>query len=361
MKDNSIKSNTIEWLRFFCVVAVVLVHTLVSPENGKDVISFHNGVYDTIRILFSRGLCTVAVPVFFFFSGYLFFVRLEDWNTNIWVGKLKKRGKTLLLPYFFWNLIAIVFFVAVLYIKFLIKGGESPDLAAFYDQIGGLEAFWSSAKSGRPYNFPLWFIRDLIILVIFSPAVYFYVKKTGIVGLLLLYLMYFFRILDNIPGFSEEGRFYFAFGAYFSIRNIDFTDLFKRLWIAAACLAVPPIIVMVLTYGNNNDVWEFAHRLYTLFGSSCIIGIVALLFQERKIKVRKLLSSSSFFVYAAHGTMVLPYITYALGKISPGNPIGQILLYFAAPLTTVLILVLCYRLLSKSMPRTLSVLTGGRG
>ena len=120
-------------------------------------------------------------------------------------------------------------------------------------------------------------------------------------------------------------------------------------------------MVMVFTYGNNNSAWGYAHRLFTLFGSVATIGIVAMLFQQERIKVHQLLTSSSFFVYAAHGPIVLPIIQFALEKVIPGNQAGLILMYFAAPIITVALLVLCYYYLRKWMPDTLAVLTGGRG
>ena len=155
MKDNSVKSKIIEWLRFFCIVAVVLIHAHGQPLEGKDVISYQYGAYDTIRILFSEGLCRVAVPIFFLISGYLFFYNLEEWNKNIWIDKLKKRIKTLLVPYILWNLIAFCFPLLKLYLKFFLHGGDAPDIIAEYKLAGGLRAFWDSSQGGLPINYPL--------------------------------------------------------------------------------------------------------------------------------------------------------------------------------------------------------------
>ena len=85
MKDDSVKSKTIEWLRFFCAAAVVVLHSAGKPLEGNVVISCQYGAYDAIRILFSHGLCRVAVPLFFFISGYIFFVglhTLDGWNAK---------------------------------------------------------------------------------------------------------------------------------------------------------------------------------------------------------------------------------------------------------------------------------------
>ena len=134
---NSITSKTIEWLRFFCIVVVVLLHAVGSPMDGREVISYHNGVYDTIRILFSEGFCRIAVPTFFLISGYLFFFKLEEWSTDIWFNKLKKRVRTLLIPYLLWNLIAIIVSLMLLLHNYVLGSGVLPGLI----KLAGLEHF----------------------------------------------------------------------------------------------------------------------------------------------------------------------------------------------------------------------------
>lgn len=361
MRDDSIQSKTIEWLRFCCIGAVVLLHAVGDPLEGKEIISWQYGAYDTVRILFSEGLCRVAVPIFFLISGYLFFVKLEEWRTDIWADKLKRRVKTLLIPYVLWNLLSVVFAFAKLYLRFFLIGGDAPDLPAWYhDSIGGLHLFWDSYQGLYPHNCPLWFIRDLMVFVILAPVVFYYVKKTGIIGLAILYLAFVTNIWLNVPGFSAEGLFYFSLGAYLSIHRIDFTEVCRKYLAIAACLAVPLLLVMVFTYGNHQDVWGYARRCFTLFGATATIGTVARLFQNGKIRVHPLLSKSSFLVYAAHGSIVLPFMQFVLGSVLPYNQFWLIIKYFSVALLTVALLVACYWLLSRCMPKTLSVLTGGR-
>lgn len=147
MKDNSIKSNTIEWLRFFCIAAVVLIHA----AGFNEIISCHHGVYDTVRILFSLGLCQVAVPIFFLISGYLFFVRLEEWDTGIWTGKLKKRIKTLLIPYLIWNIIAALFNLIFCCYNGTLTGGDAPfEVAAWFHDMGGTKSNILGWRSLQP-------------------------------------------------------------------------------------------------------------------------------------------------------------------------------------------------------------------
>lgn len=360
MKDNSVKSNTIEWLRFFCAVLIVLIHSVGVPVNGSDVVSYQNGVYDIVRIFFSEGVGRVAVPLFFLISGYLFFIGLEEWDKDKWLKKLKRRGKTLLIPYLIWNVIAIVFAFFLLYFRSRSNGTEIPTAMGWYREIGGLRSFWDATKGNYPYNYPLWFIRDLMVIVLVSPLIYQFVKRTKIIGLILLFIPYFFEKNPTIPGLSAEGFFFFSLGAYLSIHKLDFTEFFKKHWIIETCLAVPFLIAMVMTYGNNDVLWEYVRKGLTLFGCPATIGIVALLFERNRLKVHPTLSNSSFLIYAAHARIVLPIVEGALGKVIPHNQIALIIGYFAEASITVAILVLCYYCLSRWIPKTFSFITGGR-
>ena len=89
------------------MVLVVFVHVkapgIMSNSNLAGI-----GLYDMLRRAISLTLAQTAVPMFFFISGYLFFNRLHDWNWSVYLGKLRKRCKTLLVPFVLWNTIAIV-------------------------------------------------------------------------------------------------------------------------------------------------------------------------------------------------------------------------------------------------------------
>ena len=264
MRNDSIQSRTIECLRFFCAALVVLIHTF-GPLGPRGA-SYKNGIYDVVRIVISQGFCRVAVPIFFLFSGYLFFIKLEDWNRQVWINKLKKRVHTLLIPYFLWNLIAIV---ASLYFYF--AGGNSPNLASWFKSIGGLRAFWNSLSGLWPIDGPLWFVRNLIILVILSPIIHFYLKRTGIIGLLILGILYVFRWWKEIPGFEIAGIMFFSLGGFFSIHKIDFSLFFKKYRLLTSCISIPLLIGIVLTYGIYNKQYYILRYIFTLVGSASVI------------------------------------------------------------------------------------------
>jgi surface polysaccharide O-acyltransferase-like enzyme len=358
MKINSVQSNVIEWVRFFCASAVVLIHARGGALEKDGVISCYNGVYDLVRILFSEGLCRVAVPVFFFISGYLFFVHLEEWNYRIWIKKLKKRIRSLLLPYIFWNLICAFCSLGMICLSYFLKGGDAPSIVDWYDSIGGLRLFWDSRNGLFPYNLPLWFIRDLIVLVIISPIVFSLIQKTKLIGLLIIYLAFVLGVHYPWVTFFQ-GLFYFSLGAYFSIFSCDFTEFFEKYRIFTTCIAIPLLVIIVLTYGNSNILCGYAVSLFSFFGTSSLIGIVTILIKKKKVKVNRLLSNSSFFIFAAHYIM-LPIVMNGFNIVFPMNQYCLIVKYFTISSTLVAFLVFIYLIMSKMMPKTTSVLTGGR-
>ena len=53
------------------------------------------------------GICRIAVPSFFFISGLLLFKSIDYFRLDVFWDKINKRIKTLLVPYFLWNLIFV--------------------------------------------------------------------------------------------------------------------------------------------------------------------------------------------------------------------------------------------------------------
>lgn len=101
--SDTLQSQTIAFLRFPLIVGVVLLH------SGFDNIELaEHPVCDNVSYLLSQVVATIAVPLFFFISGYLFFCKIDKFDGRVYVGKLKKRARTLPIPYIFWNLFTIL-------------------------------------------------------------------------------------------------------------------------------------------------------------------------------------------------------------------------------------------------------------
>lgn len=167
--------------------------------------------------LFSEALTRLAVPIFFIISGYLFFYKINDFSCDVYVGKLKRRIKSLLLPYIIWNLLAI----AIVLLKSNMLS-LFPSLAKEnHDWLWFVSAFWNSQYGSCPILYPLWYVRDLIIVVILSPLIYMLIKTFKKWVLTLFFILWYCPIMDFPPGFRMETFLFFSVGAYVNIIGLS--------------------------------------------------------------------------------------------------------------------------------------------
>lgn len=118
MLNNTIRggySESINMLRFPLAILVVFVHGFgadidVSELHASDLTGL--AVYDYIRLFFSVVIARSAVPIFFIISGYLLFRKVEEYSKQVYVGKLKKRWHSLVIPYFSWNMLIVLWTLA---------------------------------------------------------------------------------------------------------------------------------------------------------------------------------------------------------------------------------------------------------
>ena len=102
-----IESETIDWLRPVMAFMVICLHTQLFYVD--ELWSINGGLFDVFIIYLCKVICPIAVPSFFFISGYLFFKGLEDWNHQVWKRKMTKRIKTLLVPFILWKVLLMLY------------------------------------------------------------------------------------------------------------------------------------------------------------------------------------------------------------------------------------------------------------
>jgi fucose 4-O-acetylase-like acetyltransferase len=368
--NGGITSRTIDALRFPCAVLIVFIHVFqVRPEIGAFPFSFS----DTVQIALSQGICRIAVPIFFLISGYLFFSKLDEWDWNTYYGKLRKRVKTLLVPYLLWITLAILVEFSLSLFRYRFYGGASPfELLSNY---GWGWMYWNCARhfvsfeksilgwaipSAYPFDFPLWFIRDLIVLCVFTPVIHFLIRKTRGWILALLYPLFLLQIWIPLEGFSAEGWFFFTLGSTLRIYGKDLVAFFRPFRIPSCLVSAVALFLCIRTYGNN-EAWGYAKRFLTLPGSIAAIQIVSALLTKDIWKESAFLSECSFPVFAAH-TIRLPFLTgLILDRIIPGHSgTGFLVKYLIQPVLIVAIIVLAFRLAKRFFPRTTALFTGYR-
>ena len=338
-------SNTIKNLRFPLILGVVLIHNvLIEPQEaaaqGLDLVSF-------LIELMSRKMASPCVPLFFFISGYLFFVKFEkhfssfDYKTQI-----RKRVRTLLVPYIIWNFLTLLCFALMHWLAPTLINPDFNNICHF-TMYEFLRSFWDY-PGGQPICFQLWFLRDLIEAVVFSPVFYFALKYGRQYVMLILTVLYLFS--TNL--FPQQTTItFFALGAGFAIHKFDFVCLANRM---PKTIALMFCALAVYSSLNPNGGGYF-NGLITLTGAATFVWVASI-----SKNISTTLSESSFFIYAFHGLPILILSKATVKLLHPSTTPVWIGCYFACFVTIVLISLGLYVMLKRAFPRFTSIITGAR-
>ena len=187
------KGNRIDIIRVLLTVGIVCLHA--TSNNLQPIV----------------WACSVCLPAFFILSGYLFFSNVPGKPGWEWFrAKIRSRIFTLLIPY----LIAVVvawfcYWFAIKAAPFMVDGflGEQWKDPFF--------VFW-----GGPVNLSLWFIRELMVVVLLSPLLYLIIRYMGWWGVVALGVWWAMGKYGGFRYGGPEPLFLFAAGGCLGLRKI---------------------------------------------------------------------------------------------------------------------------------------------
>lgn len=332
------------------------------------------------RIWISWVLVHVSVPCFFVISGFLFFRKTPDLTLQIYREKMRKRLHTLVIPYLLWNLIPLLIIFLSRGKSVLFSGESMVSYLHFCrDYLAGhgwLDIFWGCNVYGgythgwlgnevwytSPFNYPLWYVRNLIVVCAFSPVVYWAIKKFGKWLLAPMLILYIGNIDVMVPGLDASTLLYFGTGAYFAINRKNIVLEFRKAKWPCYIIAMVAMILATVFQGCDTDIGYYFYCLYLLAGVVATFNIASALVQAGRVRIYPILTASVFFIFAFHTDMIVEMYTVMLNKafIAAGlNPVN-LFTYLTTPFVKTGICVLVYYLLMRWFPKIGRVLTGGR-
>lgn len=383
MTNDKLLSQTISYLRFPLTVGVVFIHfnltkglTLPSSVYGLNCPDW----YFYFVQFFSSVLPRIAVPLFFFISGFLFFYHTE-FNGDAYKRKLCIRARTLLIPFLLWNTITLLQQSARVlpFFSSLVKSADSTEFHfslvrlfnTFFnhDRYNGIVIVPIESDTTNidlnsyPIDIPMWYVRDLMVMVLLTPAIYWMVKRMGKWAVISIGIIKYCIISEFFPhgGYPSQfvtALFFFSWGSYFSVNKLNFIETMRK-YKYIPLIYIPVAIVDTLT--KRTDYNFYFHNLGILLGIISAIIITSYLVEKKKVKVNPTLANASFFVYAFH-YMVL----YNIGKIVvqtfhlPDTLYTMVTLYFVVPAITIILCLVIYKVLKKYATHICNLLTGGR-
>lgn len=361
LSNDDLLSKTILFLRFPLIVAVVFIHANLADVMIGGVSLVEEGqfpLYELVSHVLSDELARIAVPLFFFISGFLFFYR-TDFSSGAYAMKLKKRVRTLLVPYLFWN---IVVFCLVFLTQFFLTSMTSGrnKLISEYGWVDWLNLFWDY-KSGMPVCYQFWFIRDLMVVILCSPLVYGLVKYGKAAGVAVLGILWGFDIWIRMPGISIAAFFFFTLGAWYSINKCSFVTVFGRLRLFVTVLYLVLVVASTFVWHQKMTEWYHClHQLGILAGLVTVVSWVSFGIGKKHLHGSPFLAGSSFFVYAYHGMPLAFAVKYWVKLFQPASEVTMLGGYFLITAFIVCLGVGIYALLKKWFPAFTGIITGGR-
>lgn len=373
-------SQSINMLRFPLAILVVFVHGFGADI---DVAQLHASgltgvaVYDYVRLFCSVVIARSAVPIFFIISGYLLFLKVEEYNKTVYISKLWKRWHSLVIPYFSWILLFVLWTLMFKVGGILLHGKSWTGILEYFQENGYLHMLWDCSvwkerttwlgietHNSGPVLLPFWYMRDLIMMVVISPAIYWLIKKAKIIFLILLLAIYVFDIrVSWMSGTFTCASLFFSLGAYFAIMKQDFTDVLWK-WKKVIC-PVAVILMVCQTYTGSamgDEISKMIHPWLVIFQSFAFILLASALCNYTKLYgMNKKLARTSFFIYALH-PFILYNIISIINKVMPMRDTWYVMTfnYLSAPLLCVGICIGIYWMSQKLMHGVLGVIVGER-
>lgn len=381
MTKDILLSNTIRWLRFPMTLAIIPAHCNMARlgimVHGQQYGMNQPDWYFYICVFFSEIMASISVPLFFVISGYLFFYK-TDFDGQVYKRKLKSRFRSLMVPYLLWNLIILLALIAktLPIFSFIFHNSGNVEIHLtlarifntffFYDGTNGVLVYPDMGipvETPIPINGPLWYVRDLMVMIVLSPLVYWLIKKTKFWLIITIGVVLYVVGRDFLPNYKYVSLligylFFFSWGAYYSINKKDLITQMRKFKYVAP-LFIPATFMNLFTVDTEYNKYIFFPFILT--STIFLIVTVSYLIEKDKIHINKTLANSAFFVYAMHALIIVD-----LGKVLfvglhlTDTPVVMMILFLSVPLITFGICLLTYLIVNRFAPKVCSLLNGGR-
>lgn len=370
MTSNEYNSRIIDLMRPFMLLLVIFNHCFGVVGGGNFL------VYNIVQVFLGKTVTLAAVNVFFLISGFLFFYNVTKIDDHIIWSKIRKRFRTLVIPYLLWNILGICVVWGVgIALGWDISSNGDISIKHFFSylwcstwwDVGHTNILGWGTEMAGPVDIPLWYLRDLIVVTLFSPVLFLTIKSFGKWSIYILGVLYVFNIWLQIPGFSVRAFFFWTVGAYLSLNKLSITVCIKNKYCKIAIIVLTSVMTILVTwliYRNEHFIiTDILHQIVTM-------GLILFFFMvfdklvkhEKKMVIPPLILSSVFFVFAFHDFPVINPIVVVSKLLSflPDIELITIVKYLITPFIVYALSVCVYFMSKHFCPRITMLFTGNR-
>ncbi len=309
-------------LRFVMIFGAVVLHT---PQY-VPIAEVGTTWFDLIKAFFQSAMFRCSVPILTVISGYLLFRSSLDTEFS----KLaSKKFKSIGIPFLAFNLPLVA---AVFALQSTTSFPLSYQLVPF-DLFTIANAAFGITES--PINYPLNFLRDLLVVSLLAPLLGWFIRRAVIIGFIAVIAVY----LTNLDGhliLRTDMLVMFYVGGVAAVHQWDLRLLDKY---AGICLIV---FLGACAYVVH---YKVANTTYLRFASPLLLWPASsLLVNTRFGNWLAYLSRYTFFIFLAHSlVLIASWIAYK----KAGASIPYQLYWLITPFLTTALLIAIYQLATK--------------
>ena len=338
---NTKRITWVDMAKGYGMIAVLIGHLVQGGLLGNFVYSFH-------------------LPLFFFLSGYLF-------HPNVGFGTfLKKKAKSILIPYFCLGIFIVFFSV---YYPYLFEH-KYHSAQVFWQMISyHFMAFLFQSRYGT-----VWY---LAVLLCINLLMYFIVKlpkewiQAIVVVALMVFGLYRYNVLHGRALFwncdAALTTTIFFFAGYMLKKKEDVLN--KVLQWKSRAVLVPVFLAANIGFnvasfemtGKGLELWAMSYGvpvftyLSAFFGIAMIV-VLSSLFVLRPIRY---IGEYTLVYFAWHQAVIYPVLDYIYTKLGHNNPWASVPDYFMILITKIVITCVILTLVNELIQRTpLRVMVG---
>lgn len=347
-------SDKLRVLSLISIIFVLYIHSGFHADEIEGMV-----VNDRVQEFVSGMMGRCAVPLFYVISGYLFFLKVPEGMKSIY-GKMRKRVRTLVVPYIIGCLFFVGFGVLMAVLPGVSKYMNSSVMPLFSKPIGEiLRSIFYDAGNGTPCAFQLWFLRDLILIVATSPLWYIYLRYLKLAFVAVLFILTYL----DVPHVPFYPLFWFVLGGQLTKVKIEMGGVNGVINIGLLALCLFLVLSIVELFFPEMIDWKSLRIPIILIGIVGAWGLYdAVVGKNFSLLQHQWLTTAcqfTFFIYIFHEptlNIVRKLIVVVLGK----NEFGYMASYLISPWIFTVCAVFAGLLFRKYLPRVYDVCTGGR-
>lgn len=342
------ESERINCMKFIAIVFVVYIHSYAVDVNfadGTKTLYLPKWLL-LFEELISQTISRCGVPLFFLISSILLFKKQRNYTETI-----KGKIKTHLLPYVIWNSIWILVFILLQELRCTapyFSGHHTPILQCSFSEW--LNLYGIGWNLPHPQDYPLWFMRDLMIVTLIFPII----EKVADRVPKLLFIGVTILLLLPVDFPLKQALLWFSLGAVIVKLQIHITlvDKYSMLKLSLAYM----LGALISLFAESSAI----NVLFIFFGIIYWTRVTKCIFDFPKCKAVFLrMSKWTFIIYVAH-EMTLSSLKKICFKLMPTEPAWLLLEYILLPITVIMGCSILGAAFKKIAPKAYAISTGER-